>query len=207
VRASTGARTRSCATRVARAARPFAQRAFTLIELLVTVAIIAILVGAVVLSIDFKNVGGNVRDTALRTGLIMNLASDQAVYARQQFGLRVHPDSYTFWMLAPEEGAEDSDELVWQPVLDERLEYRATGVPIEFQLDLSGVPVVLASLEEELAEASDEDPIKPHVLFLSNGEAMPDFRIMLMDSEAEFRWQIGTGEIEPLIVEQLGVSP
>jgi|GEM_PF-597690 len=202
---------RPIGARVRRAARPGVQRAFTLIELLVVVAIIAILVGAVVLSIDFRNVGGGIRDTALRTGLVMNLAADQAVYSRQQFGVRFHPDSYEFWMLAPEqEGAEgdgDTDELVWQPVLDERLGYRPTGVPTEFQLDLSGVPVVLASFEEEQAQASDEDPLKPHILFLSNGEAMPDFRITIQDSEAEFRWQVTTGELEPLVVEQLEGPP
>ena len=203
----------------ARAPQGYARRAlhrasapgFTLIELLVTVAIIAILVGAVVLSIDFRNVGGSIRDTALRTGLVMNLAADQAVYSRQQFGVRFHPDSYEFWMLAPKEPGEGEkageDELEWQPVLDERLGFRPTGVATEFELELSGVPVLLAPLDEELRRESDEDPIKPHVLFLSNGEALPDFRIVITDSEAEFRWQVATGELEPLVVEQLEGGP
>ena len=67
---------------------------FTLIEVMVTMTVIAILVGAVVLNIDFRNVGTAMRDTARRTAMLMELASDQAVYARQNFGIRFHPNSY-----------------------------------------------------------------------------------------------------------------
>jgi len=51
---------------------------FTLIEILVVITIIAILVGAVVLKINFKNPARDIKDTALRTGLLMQMASDQA---------------------------------------------------------------------------------------------------------------------------------
>jgi len=188
-------------------ARPRPQRGFTLIELLVTITIIAILVGAVVLNIEFRNVGASMRDTARRTALIMDLASDQAVYSRQQFGIRFHPAGYEFWMLVPDEETEsesaDDAELTWQPVLDERLAFRDTGVAVEFELELSGVPVVLAPLEEEMADATDEEPLKPHVMFLSNGEAMPDFRVLMADEEGEYRWQVATGEVQPIEVERL----
>lgn len=178
-------------------------RGFTLIELLVTITIIAILVGAVVLNIEFRNVGASMRDTARRTALIMDLASDQAVYSRQQFGIRFHPDGYEFWMLVPEEEGEDDAELTWQPVVDERLAFRETGVPVAFELELSGVPVVLAPLDEEMADATDEEPLKPHVMFLSNGEAMPDFRVIMADEQDEYRWQVATGEVQPIEVERL----
>lgn len=178
-------------------------RGFTLIELLVTITIIAILVGAVVLNIEFRNVGASMRDTARRTALIMDLASDQAVYSRQQFGIRFHPNGYEFWMLVPEEEGEDDAELTWQPVVDERLAFRETGVPVAFELELSGVPVVLAPLDEEMADATDEEPLKPHVMFLSNGEAMPDFRVIMADEQDEYRWQVATGEVQPIEVERL----
>ena len=176
-------------------------RGFTLIELLVTITIVAILVGAVVLNIEFRNVGKTVRDVARRTALIMELAADQAIYARQQFGIRFHPTSYEFWMLvAEEEGAEPA----WQPFADERLRYDAPeGVEIEFQVDISGVPIVLEELADELEDATEEDPMKPHVLFLSNGEIMPDFRIVIADPDGEFRHEVRSGEVEPIVVEQL----
>lgn len=180
---------------------PAGSRGFTLIELLVTIAIVAILVGAVVLNIEFRNVGKSVENVARRTALIMNLAADQAVYARQQFGIRFHPNSYEFWILAAEEG---EDEPEWTPFDDERLRYDAPpGIAIEFQVDISGVPIVLEDLVDELADASDENPLKPHVLFLSNGEIMPDFRIVIADADGEFRHEVRSGEVEPIVVEAL----
>jgi len=174
---------------------------FTLIELLVTITIVAILVGAVVLNIEFRNDGKTVRNVALRTGLIMELAADQAVYARQQFGIRFHPSSYEFWILAAEE---EGDEPEWTPFDDERLRYDAPdGLELEFLVDISGVPIVLENLIDELSDASEENPLKPHVLFLSNGEIMPDFRIVVADPKGEFRHEIRSGEVRPIVVEQL----
>lgn len=175
-------------------------RGFTLIELLVTIAIVAILVGAVVVNIQLNDVGKSMRDTARRTGLIMNLASDQAVYSRTQLGIRFHPESYEFWaLIAEEEGADPA----WTPVDDPRLSFRSQDFPVLFELDLSGVPVVLEPLEEELRDATAENPIVPHVLFLSNGELLPDFRIVMRDEDEEHRWQIGNGDVQPIVVEQL----
>jgi len=178
---------------------------FTLIELLVTIAIVAILVGAVVLNIEFRNVGKSVSDVARRTALIMDLAADQAVYARQQFGIRFHPNSYEFWILAAEEGEEEPS---WTPFDDDRLRYDAPdGIEIEFQVDISGVPIVLENLIDELSDATDENPLKPHVLFLSNGEIMPDFRIVIGDADGEFRHEVRSGEVESIVVEQLEGEP
>jgi prepilin-type N-terminal cleavage/methylation domain-containing protein len=175
-------------------------RGFTLIELLVTIAIVAILVGAVVINIEFRNVGKQMSDSARRTGLVMNLASDQAVYSRTQLGIRFHPGSYEFWALLAEE---EGDEPAWTPVDDPRLTFRPPDVNVLFELDLSGQPVILEELEEELSKASTEDPLEPHVWFLSNGELLPDFRVIMRDEEDEYRWQIASGEVKPIVVEQL----
>ena len=178
--------------------RRAATRGFTLIELLVTITIVAILTGAVILTVDFRNVGANVRDTARRTALLMELAADQAVYAGTQFGIRFHPESYEFWILAPPE--KEGEEPEWQPFFDERLNYAPPDVPIEFEVEISGVPIVLAPFEEEIGDATDEDPLKPHVLFLSNGEVMPDFLVTISDESGEYRHTIGTGEVEPIVL-------
>jgi prepilin-type N-terminal cleavage/methylation domain-containing protein len=172
---------------------------FTLIELLVTITIIAILVGVVVVNIDFQNVGKSIRNTATRTGLLMDLAADQAVYARQQFGIRFHPESYEFYVLTTNETGEET----WELFEDEQLRFKTPDVALEFAVDISGLPIVLEDLSDELAEATEENPIKPHVIFLSNGEIIPDFRVVISDTEGEFRFAVATGDELPVIVEAL----
>ena len=177
---------------------------FTLIELLVTVAIIAILVGAVVLNIEFRNVGKSIGDSANRTALLMQLASDQAVYSRQQFGIRFHPESYGFYVLNTDD--EEEDEQTWEMFEDEQLRFRSPSVATQFAVDISGLPIVLTSLIEELEDADEDNPIKPHIIFLSNGEIMPDFRIVISDVDAEYEYEVSNGETLPVMVEQLAGS-
>lgn len=172
---------------------------FTLIELLVTITIIAILVGAVVVNIEFRNVGKTTRDMALRTGLLMDLAADQAVYARQQFGIRFHPEAYGFYIL----NDENKDKRVWEMYEDEQLRFKSSDVELEFSVDISGLPIVLEDLVEELESATDEQPLKPHIIFLSNGEIIPDFRIVISDPDGEFRYEVATGDENPVVVQQL----
>ncbi len=174
-------------------------RGFTLIELLVTVTIISILVGAVVISIDFRNVGKGVRETAQRTGLLMGLAADQAVYSRQQFGIRFHPESYEFYVLSENDEGESS----WEIFEDNQLRFSQNSIATEFEVDISGLPIVLEELAEEIKDATDENPLKPHIIFLSNGEIIPDFRIRISDSQQEFRYEVASGEVLPITVEQM----
>lgn len=173
---------------------------FTLIEIMVVVAVIAIMVGAVILKVDFQNVGVTVRDSAQRTRLLMILASDQAIYSRQQLGIRFHPNSYEFYILTEDE---KSGQGTWQILEDERLNFRKTPIDIDFEVEISGLPIVLEELEDEITNATDDDPIKPHVLFLSNGEMMPDFRVVMSDTDKEHEHAIATGEVEPVVIEAL----
>ena len=189
----------TCRNAPERTTRSSRQSGFTLIELLVTVAIISILVGAVVINIEFRNVGKTVRETAMRTGMVMQLASDQAVYSRQQFGIRFHPGSYEFYVLATDE----DDEQSWEMIEDEQLRFKTPPLDLEFAVDVSGLPVVLEDLSDELKDADDENPIQPHIIFLSNGEMMPDFRIRVNDLDAEFQFEVGTGELLPIVVEEM----
>ena len=170
---------------------------FTLIEILVVITIAVILVGAVVINLDFRNPGKTVLDASRRTSLLMQLTSDQAVYARQQFGIRFHPESYTFFTLSADEDGNGS----WQVFPDDRLKYEPPDLKIEFEVELSGLPIILDELEAELDAATDDDPIRPHVMFLSNGEIVPDFRVILSDAEGEHRQAVFAGEILPVEIE------
>ncbi len=177
-------------------------RGFTLIELLVTVAIVAIILGVVVVSVDFKNVGKSMSNEARRTGLLMQLASDQAVYSRQQFGIRFHPDSYSFYILTTDEEGEEE----WQIYEDEQLRFREPEVGLDMLVDISGLPIVLENLIDELTDATKENPIRPHIIFLSNGEIIPDFRILMSDTGQEFQYEVASGDLFPVTVQLLSGS-
>ncbi len=178
---------------------PYRHRGFTLLEIMVVIAIVAILTGFVVVNIDLRNTPKTVREQSQRLGLLMQLASDQAIYSKVQFGIRFHPENYEFYFL----GAEEDSEPVWQLLADDRLTFRESNEELEFTVDIAGVPIVLETLEEELAGLSEDETLKPHILFLSNGEIIPDFSITVSDSEADFRHQVYTGVDLPVVVEQL----
>jgi len=172
---------------------------FTLLELMVVIVIIAILAGFVSVNLNIRNTPKTIREEAQRLGLLMQLASEQSVYSRAQLGIRFHPEDYEFYFLATDE----SGAQTWQVLEDERLRFRESIEELEFQVDISGVPVVLEPLDEELAGLPENSELRPHVMFLSNGEIIPDFSIELADSDARFRHQIFAGEELPVVVEQL----
>jgi len=112
----------------------------------------------------------------------MQLASEQSVYSRAQLGIRFHPEDYEFYFLA----ADESGEQTWQVLEDERLRFRESIEELEFQVDLP-----------------ENSELRPHVMFLSNGEIIPDFSVILADTDARFRHQVYAGEELPVVVEQL----
>ncbi|MBX2826117.1 MAG: type II secretion system minor pseudopilin GspH [Gammaproteobacteria bacterium] len=171
---------------------------FTLIEILVVIVIIAVLTGVVTLNLNIRNVSKSVQDEARRIGALMQFASDQAIYSRQQLGIRFHPESYEFYILA---AVEESEDLTWQIIDDDRLAMRTPPEPMLFEMDIEGLPIVLETLADERKTVTDEEPVKPHILFLSNGEIMPDFRVLVSDTEGDYQHQIYSGEEEPVVVE------
>lgn len=172
---------------------------FTLLELMVVIVIVSILAGFVAVNLDIRNTPKTIREEAQRLGLLMQLASEQAIYSRAQLGIRLHPENYEFYFLAPDEdGAQ-----VWQPLEDERLRYRQSNEVIEYQVDIAGVPILLETLEEEQSGVTEDDDLKPHVLFLSNGEIIPDFAITIADEDSKYRHQVYSGIDLAVVVEQL----
>jgi len=176
---------------------------FTLIELLVVIVIVSVMTTFLTLNLNFRNVGKSIRDESLRLALLMQIASDQAIYSKQQLGIRFHPESYEFYLLG---AGEDQQGEIWQPLDDERLTMKTPQVETEFQVDIEGIPIVLETLaeEQEALAVPDAEPVKPHVLFLSNGEIMPEFKIVVADKEeALYRYSVYSGFEEPIVVESL----
>ncbi len=175
------------------------QQGFTLLELMVVIVIIAVLAGFVTVNLNLRNTPKSIREEATRLGFLMQIASEQATYAKAQLGIRFHPEDYEFYFLAPDEKGNQT----WQILEDKRLKFHGSQEELEFQVDLSGVPIVLEPLQDELAGLGEETELKPHVMFLSNGEIMPDFSVVVADEEARYRHQVYSGIELPVVVEQL----
>jgi len=177
-----------------------AARGFTLIEILVVIVIITVLTGAITLNLNIRNVSKTIHKESRRLAALMQLASDQAIYSRQQLGIRFHPESYEFYMLAP---LEEGLDPIWQIIDDDKLVMRASPEVLVFEVDIEDIPIILETLAEERKTITEEEPVKPHILFLSNGEVMPDFRVLVSDPDGEYRHQIFTGEESPIVVETI----
>ncbi len=166
-------------------------KGFSLIELIVVIAIMAILTGAVLPRINFGGANTQVRDEVRRMAELMSRASESAIFRNREFGIRFSLGDYRFMML---EG--DSRSGVWIEVAEEEM-FRQRTLPEDFRLELeiSGVAVAL----EEADDVKIDEKTRPHVMFLSNGETMPDFQLTVEKDALDTIWQVATGVEEPLV--------
>ncbi|MCG8382486.1 MAG: type II secretion system minor pseudopilin GspH [Gammaproteobacteria bacterium] len=147
-------------------------RGFTLLELLAVVAIIAILASMAVVNLNFGGDSETLRKEGERLRELMRLAGDEATFQSRQLGIRFNDGSYRFLLL---EGS--YTESQWTNLSgDKRLRRRVLPEGIELTVEVSGVPILLSSEEED---AQSETPLKPQLIFLSNGERMPDVSVVL----------------------------
>lgn len=167
-------------------------RGFTLIELLVVATIGAILVGTAMLSV---NIGGGEKalaDEAKRLATLMQLAADDAILQRRELGLRLTEAGYSFYRLD-----RSGEKPSWQPLeKDRRLRERPWPESLEIEMEIEGQPIVLDKprVKKKAESDEDEDPIKPQVMFLSNGESLPHFAVTFRHPELDGGWRLATGE-------------
>ncbi|MEM7208139.1 MAG: prepilin-type N-terminal cleavage/methylation domain-containing protein [Pseudomonadota bacterium] len=182
-------------------------RGFTLIELLVAVAIAATLSGVALLSINFGGADTQLRDEARRLFQLARIASDEAIFQTTEYGVRFTQSDYAFYTLISVESdtsqssfnSSDSSkktkrELRWQASTDSpHLRAREWPEDVEIEVYVEGLPIVLDEKRDEKAEQKDEK-LRPHLMFLSNGEVLPDVEVQLRSTESEKAWRIGIGE-------------
>jgi general secretion pathway protein H len=157
-------------------------RGFTLIELLVVLVIIGIVVSIAVVSLNALGRDPPAEKAAQQIADLAGLAAEQAVMQGQEYGLRIEPHAFEFYVY---------DGRNWSlPKDDELFRRRELGDDVNLSLVLDGTPVKLAppastanqdaaaAAASASASASSDaaDRPLPQVLLLSSGE-LPTFEV------------------------------
>lgn len=131
---------------------------FTLIEILVVLIIVGLLA-----SLAVVNLSGGARQQEMQNAvrdlyLLMQTASEQAIFNNQEIGLVFDEQSYRFVVF-------DDAERAWQ-IQPDRL-FRPRSLPEWL--------VVTSIIENDLPRlaGANEDKIQPDVVFFSSGEVTP----------------------------------
>ena len=160
-----------------------------MLELIVVMAMMAALTSVIVPRINFGGEKEQIKTETLRLAELMNRAAEESIFKSVQIGLRFTDGNYQFLAL-------DGDGREGNWVAYESNTFRTRDWPdnVDVEVEISGVAV---ELESKDAFKIDEKT-RPHVMFLSNGEVMPDFRVTVEQGLNNDRWQVASG-VEELI--------
>jgi general secretion pathway protein H len=151
------------ARRGARAGK-YASRGFSLLELLVVVAIVAIFIGAAVLSIGVAGDDRDVRQETFRLKSILDLVREEALMQNRDFGVLFSASGYRFYIY-------DYQQLAWvTPLADNLLAARGLRGQLNLELTVEGRDV---ALETEFDDDDGMSEPEPQIMLLSSGEVTP----------------------------------
>lgn len=151
----------------------------------------AVLTGVIVPRINFGGEKKQMRTEALRLAELMRRASEESIFKTREIGIRFTDGDYQFLTL-------DGDNRTGKWIAYESKTFRKREWPDDFdvEVEISGVGVEL-----ELSEAFKiDEKTRPHVMFLSNGELMPDFKVLIEKGFNDDRWQVASGVEQPITV-------
>lgn len=157
-----------------------------MIELLVVIVLIGVMLGVAVINLNPNSRDKRLEREATTLFQLLQLMSEEAVLQNREYGIRFFPHGYAFYTL---------DGKNWIDIkADNRLRERKLEDGFEPALQIDNVDVIL----EELVEKP-----KPQVMFLSSGEIIPDFRLLLRDTDTDRVYQLQPGEEVDLELTQL----
>ncbi|MFT6913737.1 MAG: general secretion pathway protein H [Motiliproteus sp.] len=144
------------------------QRGFTLLELMLVILIIGLMVGTVSLALPDSK-AQELQKQASRLHAQVNLASQTSVFKNKDIGLKISRLSYDFYQF------EGDHWTLLEP--QSRFSSRSLPPGTSFELSLDGQLINI------------EDPKKPQILFLSDGQ-MSSFRLSLLSKDQGNRFSL-----------------
>lgn len=168
-----------------------ANRGFSLLELIVVIAMMATLTAVIVPRLNIGGEKNQIKTESLRLAELMRRASEESIFKTRELGIRFTDGDYQFLKL-------DGDGRTGKWVAYDEKTFRKREWPdsFEVEIEIAGVAVEL----EEAEEFKIDDKTRPHVMFLSNGEVMPDFRVLIDKGILDERWQVASGVEQPVTV-------
>lgn len=130
---------------------------FTMIEILVVLIVVGLLAALAVANLGGSAQHREMENTVRELFLLMQTASEQAIVTNQELGLVLEDDGYRFVIF-------NDEDRTWT-AQSERL-FRPRAFP-------DGT-IMTQVIENDLpALASDEDAVRPEIVFYSSGEVTP----------------------------------
>lgn len=130
---------------------------FTLIEILVVLVVIGLLAALAVMSMGGSSRTREMENEIRELYLLMQTAAEQAVLNNSEMGLVLDDQGYRF--------------LVWE---GQSGKWTSPGEPMFRERGLSDWITVTRFIENDIPRlASDEDQVRPDVVFFSSGETTP----------------------------------
>jgi len=166
-------------------------RGFSLLELIVVVAMMAALTAVIVPRLNLGGEKDQIKTESVRLAELMRRASEESIFKTRELGIRFTDGDYQFLKL-------DGDGRTgkWVTYEDKIFRKREWPDSFEVEIEVAGVAIEL----EDAEDAKVDDKTRPHVMFLSNGEVMPDFRVLIDKGILDDRWQVASGVEQPVVV-------
>ena len=146
-----------------------------------------IVVIGIMASLAVMTIGGNAarefRRDAARIQQVLAMAQDEAPYAGEEIGFWIDPEGKSYQFLRF-----DDSKLDWKPYEQEGFSQHSFPAQFTVELEMSGDPVDLAKLYEEIykldkksgkKKKKDKGPV-PSLVFFSDGHYTP-FRLRLIN--------------------------
>lgn len=149
----------------------------------------ATLTGFILPRLNFGGEKKQIRTESLRLAELMQRASEESIFKTRQIGIRFTEQDYQFLVL-------DGDNRTGKWVAYDSNTFRKRKWPEDFEVEveISGVAIEL----EDTESFKIDEKTRPHVMFLSNGELLPDFKVLVDKGLTDNRWQVASG-VEELI--------